>query len=344
MLDVVDNNAAYYYHFDGLGSVVALSDSDADTVQTYEYSVYGQVAASEPEFLANPYMFTGRRFDLETGLYYYRARYYNPHIGRFMQTDPVGYGAGMNCYAYCGNNPLSRLDPMGLAWNYYNYTFPYDVFTDALSDDPYMVMHNYLWHGGFFHEGGDYKGWELDSASLDDDNENYHFTLKYWTEDNEPAPQEPNFELIWWDIKDDGEYIYTIPVLTVDDIGILDDRTLKRVVGPTIHRINQWERPLLYCTPYAPWRWDEMIDKLTLLNTPFHGSPINSWRYEGSVYDDSYINYIAQGHAMRHLKVPYLDGLSLVWCHKKTIDSEVTWGIFYWWNKGWLGYGSRDDW
>ena len=70
MLDVVDNNAAYYYHYDGLGSVVALSDSDANTVQTYEYSVYGQVAASDPNFLTNPYMFTGRRFDLETGLYY----------------------------------------------------------------------------------------------------------------------------------------------------------------------------------------------------------------------------------------------------------------------------------
>ena len=54
-------------------------------------------------------MFTGRRFDIETGLYYYRARYYNQHIGRFMQTDPVGYG-----YGYCGNNPLGRIDPSGL--------------------------------------------------------------------------------------------------------------------------------------------------------------------------------------------------------------------------------------
>ncbi len=109
------NNAAYYYHFDGLGSVVALSNSDGDSCQSYEYSVYGQVAASDPNFLTNPYMFTGRRFDIETGLYYYRARYYNPHIGRFMQTDPVGYADGINWYLYCGNNPLGFVDPYGLA-------------------------------------------------------------------------------------------------------------------------------------------------------------------------------------------------------------------------------------
>ena len=114
MIDVVDNDAEYYYHYDGLGSVVALSDSNGDTVQTYEYSVYGQVAASDPNFLTNPYMFTGRRFDIETGLYYYRARYYNPHIGRFMQTDPVGYDDGINWYLYCGNNPLAFVDPSGL--------------------------------------------------------------------------------------------------------------------------------------------------------------------------------------------------------------------------------------
>ena len=48
MIEVADSNAAYYYHFDGLGSVVALSDSSGNTIQTYEYSVYGQVAASDP--------------------------------------------------------------------------------------------------------------------------------------------------------------------------------------------------------------------------------------------------------------------------------------------------------
>jgi RHS repeat-associated protein len=52
------------------------------------------VAASDPNH-PNPFMFTGRQFDIETGLYYYRARYYNPYLGRFLQTDPVGYAV---CY------------------------------------------------------------------------------------------------------------------------------------------------------------------------------------------------------------------------------------------------------
>jgi len=60
-------------------------------------------------------MFAGRRFDIEIGLYYNRARYYNPFTGRFLQADPIGYGDGMNMYAYCGNNSLNRADPSGLA-------------------------------------------------------------------------------------------------------------------------------------------------------------------------------------------------------------------------------------
>jgi RHS repeat-associated protein len=102
---------AYYYHFDGLGSVVALSDADGETVQTYEYSVFGEPAASDPNH-PNPFLFTARRFDRETGLYHYRARAYNPYIGRFLQTDPAN--SGMNAYAYCENNPIGLTDPLGL--------------------------------------------------------------------------------------------------------------------------------------------------------------------------------------------------------------------------------------
>jgi RHS repeat-associated protein len=103
----------YYYHFDASGNVVALTDDDGDTAQVYEYSVYGQVGATDPDH-TNRFLFTGREFDKETGLYYYRARYYKPEIGRFLQVDPVGYKAGMNLYHYCRNRPLLLTDPLGL--------------------------------------------------------------------------------------------------------------------------------------------------------------------------------------------------------------------------------------
>ncbi|MCL5281599.1 MAG: hypothetical protein M1376_17005, partial [Planctomycetes bacterium] len=105
----------YYYHFDGLGSVVGLTNASGNTVEVYEYDVYGRVGATDANH-PNRIMFTGREYDKETGLYYYRARYYNPQIGRFLQTDPVGYGAGMNLYRYCANNPLNLTDPSGLEW------------------------------------------------------------------------------------------------------------------------------------------------------------------------------------------------------------------------------------
>jgi RHS repeat-associated protein len=76
----------YYYHFDGLGSVIALSNDNREIVERYSYDVFGEPNTTSS--LGNPYLFTGRAYDSEVGLYYYRARYYKPSIGRFLQTDP----------------------------------------------------------------------------------------------------------------------------------------------------------------------------------------------------------------------------------------------------------------
>ena len=111
-----------YYHFDGLGSVVALTDTAGSVLERYTYDVYGQFkitdAAGSPltaSTVGNRFTFTGRELDSETGLYYYRARHYSPTLGRFLQRDPVGYSAGLNLYTYVDNNPLNWVDPLGLA-------------------------------------------------------------------------------------------------------------------------------------------------------------------------------------------------------------------------------------
>jgi len=112
MIDVTDGNSVYYYHFDGLGSVVALSDVNNIIVERYSYDVFGE--PNRTSDVNNPYLFTGRRYDSEAGLYYYRARYYAYDVGRFLQPDPIGYDDGMNMYTFVGNSPLQWVDPSGL--------------------------------------------------------------------------------------------------------------------------------------------------------------------------------------------------------------------------------------
>lgn len=75
----------------------------------FAYSSFGKTT----DGTGIPFKYTGRYFDAETGLYYYRARYYSPIIGRFLQTDTIGYADGLNWYAYVGNDPVNMTDPSG---------------------------------------------------------------------------------------------------------------------------------------------------------------------------------------------------------------------------------------
>lgn len=97
---------------DALGSTVALADAAGNTTSTYSHGPYGMLSATGTS--DNSYTYTGRESD-GLGIYYYRARYYDPVTGRFLSEDPMGFaGGGPNLYAYAGNAPTEYVDPLGL--------------------------------------------------------------------------------------------------------------------------------------------------------------------------------------------------------------------------------------
>jgi len=103
-----------YYQADGLGSVTSLANSTGALISSYTYDSFGNLTVSAGT-LANPFRYTAREFDSETGFYYYRARYYDSISGRFSSEDPIRFDSGQpNFYPYVGNNPIGRRDPFGL--------------------------------------------------------------------------------------------------------------------------------------------------------------------------------------------------------------------------------------
>ena len=106
----------YLPTYDGNGNVVALIDAaDGTIVAEYEYGPYGEpLRATGPYSKQNPFRFSTKYLDTETGLYYYGFRYYTPELGRFLNRDPLGESGGANLYGFVGNNPVNNWDLLGL--------------------------------------------------------------------------------------------------------------------------------------------------------------------------------------------------------------------------------------
>ena len=98
---------------DLLGSVTSLSSAVGALANTYTYDSFGKLNAASGS-TTNPFRYTGREFDQETGIYYYRARYYDQNSGRFINEDPIHFSGGIDFYVYTLNNPVNLIDPFGL--------------------------------------------------------------------------------------------------------------------------------------------------------------------------------------------------------------------------------------
>lgn len=105
----------YFYHYDGLGNAITMTDLSANIVNKYSYDASGKILNSV-EATPNPFKYAGQDgiMDEGDGLLYMRLRYYDTEVGRFINKDPIGFLGGLNLYAYVGNNPVNASDPSGL--------------------------------------------------------------------------------------------------------------------------------------------------------------------------------------------------------------------------------------
>ena len=124
---MIQGNALYLYEKDAQGNIISLLDSQGYVVLRYEYDAWGvckiyntngNVVTNTDSVDSNPFRYRGYYYDVETGLYYLPARYYDPTTGRFISADDIEYADpetinGLNLYAYCANNPVMNVDPSG---------------------------------------------------------------------------------------------------------------------------------------------------------------------------------------------------------------------------------------
>ncbi|TBL69886.1 polymorphic toxin-type HINT domain-containing protein [Paenibacillus thalictri] len=111
------SNTNYYYLYNGHGDVVQIVDTNGNVQNSYQYNEWGNIVGTPQENIRNSFKYAGEQFDTETGLYYLRARYYDPSIGRFINKDTyegdITNPLSLNLYTYVHNNPLTNVDPTG---------------------------------------------------------------------------------------------------------------------------------------------------------------------------------------------------------------------------------------
>ncbi len=136
-LDNKDDNILYYTQ-NNIGSTTLLTNKEGNDIGQFLYTPFGEMwveEASEVDISHITRFFTNQQYDKESGLYYYNARYYDPHLGSFITPDPAM--DSLNHYAYCNSNPINYTDPTGLVGGYEpGNSSTYDISGDGYVDDP----------------------------------------------------------------------------------------------------------------------------------------------------------------------------------------------------------------
>ena len=129
------NGSNYYYIRNHQKDITGILDSDGNQVVSYVYDSWGKLVSTSGILadtigVQNPYRYRGYYYDVETGFYYLQSRYYDPVTGRFINSDSLIGSTGElnthNMFAYCGNEPINRVDPAGFAWYY-----PFNQYSDT---------------------------------------------------------------------------------------------------------------------------------------------------------------------------------------------------------------------
>jgi RHS repeat-associated protein len=154
MIQDNSNSKTYMPAFDLSGNVAALLDAaDGSITAAYEYSPFGELLRCEGSYAAqNPFQFSTKFTDSETGLCYYGYRYYSPKLGRFINRDPLGESGGMNLYGFAGNSPSNFNDYLGLNTTFQVPWVAYNPYTGQVYGNFTATATLSDWYGG--NDGG----------------------------------------------------------------------------------------------------------------------------------------------------------------------------------------------
>ena len=133
LLSRTDTNETVFYHADGNHNITALMDSQENVVARYLYDPFGRPLGKWGKKAdANTYRFASKEWDERTGFAYFGRRYYDPNLQRWLNQDPIQEAGGLNLYGYVGNNPVNKIDPLGLI----------EEGAPELAADPTLLMDN----------------------------------------------------------------------------------------------------------------------------------------------------------------------------------------------------------